>query len=306
VTLTHEKPTEEIRELAALYALGALTQHEADSFEAHMREGCPVCEAECLKYKHIAAEIGLGAGEAPAPGYIRELILARIARETPEQDTPEPPVAAPELPVAAPEPSAPAPRAEPAPSPKPVLGHIPARRPSIVPWVLAALFAVIAGLVFFAYRSEQSDNKQLRGEIASVRTDLSDLEKLYEIQKGRRGELEQIIATVSKPETRILHLAGLAPAPASSGAILWDVLENKCLVFGFMPPAPQGKAYQLWFLTPSAKIPSGTLKPDPSGRIYEWFPIPGDVSSLTMVLTLEPESGSQVPTLPYYAIGRND
>jgi hypothetical protein len=43
--MRHERATEELRELAAFYALGSLTQHEAHSFEIHVQEGCPVCEA---------------------------------------------------------------------------------------------------------------------------------------------------------------------------------------------------------------------------------------------------------------------
>ena len=36
--MKHERLTEEVQELAALYALGALTQHEARSFEIHLRD----------------------------------------------------------------------------------------------------------------------------------------------------------------------------------------------------------------------------------------------------------------------------
>lgn len=292
--MSHEKPSEEIRELAALYALGALTQHEARSFETHIREGCPVCEAEYLRFSHITAEIGLAANEAEAPAYIREMILARIEREKPAKAQPAP--------TEKPEP---APKVAPAPAPRPMLTMAPVERPSIFPWVLVAILAVTTALGFWAYYSQQSDNNRLKQEMASVKTDLGDLQTLYDIQKGRRGELEQIISTVSQPQTHILRLEGLAPAPTSSGEILWDVQQHKCLVFGFMPDAPQGKAYQLWFLTTSAKIPSGTLKPDPAGRIYDWFPVPEDITTMTMVITLEPAGGSRAPTLPYYAIGRD-
>jgi len=293
--LSHEKPNEEIRELAALFSLGALTQHEARSFETHVQEGCPVCEAEYLRFSHITAEIGLAANEEEAPAYIREMILDRIKRET----LPKTPSLEPEKPKTTP-------RTVAAPVPRPVFTQASVDRPSILPWILAAIFAVIAVSAILAYRSQLSATNQLNDELASARTELKDLETLYDIQKGRRGELEQIISTVSKPETQILHLAGLAPALSSSGAILLDVQLNECLVFGYMPQPLPGKAYQLWYLTPSAKIPSGSLKPDPSGRIYEWFPVPEDVTGMTMVITLEPEGGSKTPTLPYYAIGRND
>jgi hypothetical protein len=293
--LSHEKPTEEIRELAALFSLGALTQHEASSFEAHVREGCPVCEAEYYRFKHITAEIGLAANEAAAPDYIRELILARIERESLK-----------EKPKVEPEKEESAVRIPPSPAPRPILTQPVAKRSGVFPWMLAAILAIAAGLSFYFYHSEQAANDQLKVEMATARSDIKDLEILLDIQKGRRGELEQIISTVSKPETRILHLAGYERAPSTSGAILWDAPQNKCLIFGYMPPPPQGKTYQLWYITPTAKIPSGFPKPDPAGRIFDWFPIPEDITSLTMVISLEPEGGAQIPSLPYIAIGRKD
>ena len=124
----------------------------------------------------------------------------------------------------------------------------------------ALAVAVGAGVIYWAYHYEQSTNEMLNQEINRARTHIQDLEALNDIQKGRRGELQEIITTVSKPETRILHLAGLDPAPTSSGAILWDVQQNKCLIFGYIPSPPEGKTYQLWYITPSnKKIPSGLL-----------------------------------------------
>ena len=79
--MKHERATEEIRELAALYALGSLTQHEAQSFEIHMQEGCSVCEAEYHRFARTIAGMGFAAEEVAAPDYIRDLLLARIERE---------------------------------------------------------------------------------------------------------------------------------------------------------------------------------------------------------------------------------
>ena len=73
--MRHERATEEIRELTALYALGSLTQREARSFELHMNEGCSVCEAEFRKFKHAAAGIGFTAAEVAPPDYIRDLLF---------------------------------------------------------------------------------------------------------------------------------------------------------------------------------------------------------------------------------------
>ncbi len=295
--LIHEKPTEEIREIAALFSLGILTQHEADSFEAHIREGCPVCEAEHYKFKHIAAEIGLAANEADPPEYIRGLILQRLERqpakkapavESEKEETPaEKPPAAVYRPI--------------------ILSKPPEKQRNVFPWVLMILFAIAAGFVFYAYYSTQIVNDRLREDIEYERSQRQDLQTLLDQKKDTPKELEEILSVVSKPETRIFHLAGFPPVQAASGAILWDVQRNECLIFGYIPPAPKDKTYQLWFLTSNnEKIPSGLLEPNPDGRIYGWFPIPEDISSLTIVITCEPEGGSRIPTLPYYAIGRND
>jgi len=297
--LSHEKPTEEIRELAALFSLGALTQHEANSFEAHIRQGCPVCEAEYDKFKHITAEIGLSVNETAAPDYVRELILARIERETPEETSETEPESVPEKEEIAAE-------APPAPAPRPLLTPPTSQRPNLFPWILVAILAIAGAFGYYAYYIEKIENEALTSELENARTDKANLETSIEAQKSSGGQLEQIIAAVSKPETRILHLAGLEPSPSTSGVILWDFQENKCLIFGYMPPAPQGKSYQLWYLTSNAQIPSGSPEPDPSGRMYSWFPIPEDINNMTLVISLEAEGGAKIPTSPYYAIGRND
>jgi anti-sigma-K factor RskA len=177
---------------------------------------------------------------------------------------------------------------------------------NIFPWILVAVLAVAAALTFYAYHTEQAANDRLESEIDTVRSEKQNLEISLEEQESRQGDLGQIISTVSKPETRILHLAGYDDAPTASGAILWDVQENKCLIFGYMPPVPSGKTYQLWYYTSRERIPSGMFKPDPDGRILRWFPVPESITSMTMIITLEPEGGSKSPSSPYYAIGRKD
>jgi anti-sigma-K factor RskA len=292
--LKHERSTEEIRELAALFALGSLTQHEALSFEAHMQEGCAVCEEEFHKYEHIAAELGFAAGEIAAPDYVRDLLMARIEREAQAVA----PAAGSEKAIE-PKPQAP-------PAFRPILSQPAEERSSFIPWILVGICAILAFLIFYAYRSSQSDNAQLQTKLSATQSDFRNLQTLIEVQKGKNDQLEQIFATVSKPDARVLHLAGLAPAPTASGAILWDTQKNQCLIFGYFPPEPQGKAYQLWLLTPTAKIPAGLLKPDPIGRFYTLLSIPKDITNLAFAVTLEPDNGSQIPTLPYFASGRSD
>jgi hypothetical protein len=312
--LSHEKPTEEIRELAAFYSLGALTQHEARSFEAHLREGCPVCEAEYYKFKHVTAEIGLAANEIAVPDYLRELILARIERapnlpaadlageDFPPKNLP----GAGESAAAAADKKESAPQASQAPAAKPVLSQPVRARPSIFPWILAVLFAAAAIGAYYIYQLEKTAGVRLKEEITQKDKEIVELKVLQKMRLSDRGDLEEIISTVSKPETIILHLSGYSPAPSTSGAIIWNAQDNKCLIFGYMPPPPPGTTYQLWYFTSNEKISAGFLKPDPSGRFYNKFSIPPNIEKLTMIITREPEGGSKTPSTPYYAIGRND
>ena len=79
--MNHERVTEDVRELAVLYALGSLTQHEARSFEMHIKEGCTVCEAELRRFERTAAGIGFATDEISSPEHIRDRLMARIEEE---------------------------------------------------------------------------------------------------------------------------------------------------------------------------------------------------------------------------------
>ena len=58
--MRHQCPTHEIKEQAALYALGVLTQLEARAFESHVRDGCEICRSEVFRFErdwaHLAAK----------------------------------------------------------------------------------------------------------------------------------------------------------------------------------------------------------------------------------------------------------
>lgn len=72
--------TDYIRELTALYALGALGQHEARAFEALMAEDDHLA-AELRACESVVASLALDAPEAEPPAAAREKLMARIAGE---------------------------------------------------------------------------------------------------------------------------------------------------------------------------------------------------------------------------------
>jgi anti-sigma-K factor RskA len=295
--LKHERVTEEIRELAALYALGSLTQHEARSFEIHMQEGCSVCESECQRFARTIAEIGFASEEVPAPDYIRDLLLARIERErapvveknhAKKTETP---------------------KEKPAPAPAAPFMHSQPKqqKPSILPWILALALVAMAATYFLLRKSSQDANNHLQAELSAARMDAEELQKQIDEQKNKSAGLELILAIIHKPGTRIARLIGQVGTPNHAGAILWDTKESECLILGSFDPTPQGKVYQLWFFSPTTKSPIGLIKTDPNGRIYMTLPVPKEAEGSTAaVVTLEPDNGSQIPTVPYCSAGRID
>lgn len=263
-----------------------------------MREGCTVCEQEFRRFARTIAEMGFASEEVPAPDYIRDLLLARIERE--------------HQPAASDAAQSHALEAEP--SQEGDASAVPAALPRqkkeksrILTWVLAAALILLAVGSYFLWKSLQDTNNQLRANLTAARMDFEELKKEVDSQKGESAELRQVLAIAHKPEARIARLIGQAETPDFAGAILWDRQENECLVIGSFLPAPQGKVYQLWYFSAAAKIPVGLLQTDSRGRVFMKLPVPQEAAGATaVVVTLEPDNGSQNPSTPYRAAGRID
>ncbi len=288
--MKHDRATEELRELAALYALGALTQREAYGFELHTSEGCSVCESECRKFQKTVAAIGIAADEADVPEYIRDLLSARIERE-------------PRTSAGRPEPARPIEKQ--LPSPAPILSQPPKDRSNLFPWVLVAILLVLALGAAYAWKSSQDAATQLEANLSSTQTDFRDLRARMDIQKADSANLERVMGTIAKPGSRIARLIVQSAPPPFSAAAVWDTEKEECLLIGKFPAAPEGKVYQFWFFSPTTKISAGLFQPSPTGLLT--IPVPKDAANATaVVVTLEPDNGSQIPTSPYYAAGRID
>lgn len=86
--MRHTTNEDEVKELAALHALGALTPHEAHAFESHLIEGCEECEAEAQAFAEVVAQLGFEAIELEPPAGTREQLLQRLAAESQPQQPP--------------------------------------------------------------------------------------------------------------------------------------------------------------------------------------------------------------------------
>jgi anti-sigma factor ChrR (cupin superfamily) len=74
----HARLDDEIRERAALYALGALEPPETAAFAAHLAEGCAPCRAEVGRLTTTAGGLGYTAAAARPDATLRDRLLARL------------------------------------------------------------------------------------------------------------------------------------------------------------------------------------------------------------------------------------
>jgi anti-sigma factor ChrR (cupin superfamily) len=76
--MKHLVATDELREQAALYALGALELAEAHEMESHLSEGCHICLAELDGFAGTVAALALSVAEQQPPAGTRGKLLSKL------------------------------------------------------------------------------------------------------------------------------------------------------------------------------------------------------------------------------------
>jgi anti-sigma-K factor RskA len=292
--VNHHAVTTEEQETTALYALGALSQHEARAFAAHLQEGCEACHAELERFNHIVDALGIAPVPVAPPAHLRDLLATRIEKEESEAP-PESESVVQFTQKLSRMPDSPA----------------PARSAfsRVLPWAAAAALLIAAVYSFTSWRSER---QSLRAELERERGRASDAageNRRLKDELGEKSELSyelaQINSVLSSPQWRVIPLAGQETAPNSSARVYWDVQGNRWVLTADLPPAPEGKVYQLWFVTPTEKISAGLITTDKAGHGFAVVPFPPGAAQLAAAaITLEPQGGSQQPTMPIYALGK--
>ncbi|MGA9772064.1 MAG: anti-sigma factor [Blastocatellia bacterium] len=286
--MRHDQITEEGQGLAALYALGALTQHEARAFESHIRDGCATCKEEIEKFESLVGTLGFSAESATPPVYLRDLLSARIEKEKLEQSDKASQSAS----------------VIPFPERAKTTSQPPATSRSshgfrLLPWAVAASLLIALAYSIMSWQTERKNGQALLSETAVLRDKLNR-------ESAREKELAQINAVLQSPQKSTIKLEGQEVSSSSSANIYWDIAEKRWVVTADLPPAPAGKVYQLWIITPDAqKLSVGLIEQDDKGHGFTVFEISPNVNDVAAAaITLEPKGGSQQPTMPIYAMGK--
>jgi anti-sigma factor ChrR (cupin superfamily) len=78
--MNHMVSGDEIREQVSLYALGALSQHEARAFEEHLAEGCEACEDELRSFEEVTSALAFASQAVAPPASAKERLLEQLAQ----------------------------------------------------------------------------------------------------------------------------------------------------------------------------------------------------------------------------------
>jgi len=260
---------DEVKELAPLYAIGALDPETARAIEASLRHATPEQQRDIAEWLNVAALMPQALPQESPPERLKAKLFDRISAEA--RETPV------EIAIAESKGDQDAERVE-----KKVLPFAPKRRIEFkVPrWSLAA--ATI--LLTFTCSYLLWQNVHLKLKNSAMAGELS----------GLKQEVDGIVA----PTTRIIAMAG-DEAPQANARIAWDTKTQQWFIYIFdLPAPPSDKDYQLWYVTKDAKISAAVFRTDTRGRTVLRLALPPEALAglAATAVTLEPKGGSLQPT----------
>jgi anti-sigma-K factor RskA len=161
-------------------------------------------------------------------------------------------------------------------------------------WVAAAVMAVVA--IWFWRESDKLS------ELAA------GLKNEFVHQQDQLRIARSVVETLTAKDAQtitVLPVSAQGPPPPQGRAIY--VKDRSSLVFmaSNMPELPAQKAYELWLIPKQgAPIPAGVFKPDAKGSaVVINPPLPPQVEAKAFAITIEPEQGSTMPTMPIKMMG---
>jgi anti-sigma-K factor RskA len=164
-----------------------------------------------------------------------------------------------------------------------------------VPWAVAA-----AATVLFVLSLKQTSD--LKEQLAAVQN--QSLTQQAELQRAR-----EVVTTLTASDAMRVTLVAAKTPPQPQGKAIY-LKDRSSLIFlaNNMPALPPAKAYELWLIPKQGNpIPAGVFKPDTRGSATVVNPpLPAGVEAKAFAITVEPEGGSQSPTMPIVMMGAGE
>ncbi|MCH4822841.1 anti-sigma factor [Gramella lutea] len=165
----------------------------------------------------------------------------------------------------------------------------------------AATILLLVGL-FFVF--EERNN--LREQLTSEKANAAKLEQQIADAREDAEKTEELLAVLRDKNVSKVPLQGQNAAPGAYAAVYWNKQEKKAYIDAKeLPEPPRGKVYQVW----SLKLEP--LTPTSIGLLDEFelddnkiFTLENANESQAFGITLEPEGGSEAPTMEQlYVLG---
>jgi anti-sigma-K factor RskA len=275
----------------ALYAMQLLPQDDAGVVTRHL-ESCAECRAELARVRDGLAACAATVDLQSPPAAARQRLVQQVARERKIV------------------PAAPA-QAQPEPEPRPSLASFgrsdsvfatearPPRRSAGSAflawsgWGIAAGLAVALGFLYGDRSTLHETLASQAGEIQRLNADAASAHQLVDALTDPRAVR---VTLTAKPQPR-----------SPIGGVTYNP-EKGSLVFlaSNLNPLQALKTYELWVIPAdgSAPIAAGTFHPDDQGNASVIMPdLPRGVAAKAFGVTIEPDGGSESPTLPIILAG---
>jgi anti-sigma-K factor RskA len=259
--------SERHEELVAAVALGMPLGPERAELDAHLEEGCPICEELLADMRAASTALGGAVPAAPPPAELRRRILASLG---------------PSRAGGSPEPAS-----RPAPAP-----------PTFAWRVLAAAAALLFVVAVLDDARLRRDREELRSRTAQLanRLQTTETELAQRVLRARVLESEDV---------QMMLLGGQGPQPDARARVFWSPTARRgVLVASNLAQLPPDRQYELWVFHDGKPVNAGVFDPDAQGRaLFESTDFSQPVAQ-NFAVTVEPRGGVPAPTGPIVLVGK--
>ena len=317
------------RELAGLYALGALNAGERAAFDAHL-EAHRESVDEVLSLLPVTRRLVWAAPPHEPPPGLRERIVKAVAgAPPPEPATPgriRQPAAARRGVTGAPPPEPATPLRKAAPTVQKTTPAAQKTTPTVQKTTPAAQktapaaqkkggrrallalavgsLAAAAGLGLWASRQANlATALQENLDAANTQTRIAELETAA--AQRTADALRDGARVLTAADVRTLDLTGQPAAPDARGRLFWSASEGGVFTAAGLPPVPPGLVYQLWLIPDTTPVRAALLQVDAEGHAMAAATTPDGVTEpVPAAVTLESAGGAATPGGDVYLLGR--
>jgi anti-sigma-K factor RskA len=161
-------------------------------------------------------------------------------------------------------------------------------------WVVAASVGLLLLLFSFFLLSRLRTSEQ---SLASLQKTNSTMQAEVRQLKDRQGLVNQTLAMLHQPGTRMLELRGNDKAPTGDMFVFWNARTRQVAIdVRSLPALPPDKQYQLWSLVDGKPVDAGVFDATTGTAGMQHLNRPIDKAD-AFAVTIEKRGGSPSPTL---------